>query len=88
MWLFIDKKTFSRNNELLKLKNMDWLFDWNITKWKKYVNSHFKFVIEIQYVTYYEIINPNEELFFENLNHLIVKDFQMVKIGPYLHKTL
>jgi hypothetical protein len=34
MWLFIDKKTFARNNGLFKLTNIDWSFDWNITKWK------------------------------------------------------
>ncbi len=35
MWLFIDKKnSFVSSNGLLKLKNMDWSFDWNITKWK------------------------------------------------------
>jgi hypothetical protein len=55
---------------------------------KKCFNSHFKFVIGTKYMMYYEIINSNEEFFFENLNHLIVKDFQMVKIGPYLHKSL
>ncbi len=33
-YLFI-KKSFVSNNELLKSKNMGWLFEWNITKWKK-----------------------------------------------------
>ncbi len=33
LWLFIDKKnSFVSRNGLLKSKNMDWLFDWNITK--------------------------------------------------------
>ncbi len=27
-------------------------------------------------------------LFFENLNHLIVRDFWMVKIWPYFHKSI
>jgi hypothetical protein len=40
MWLFIDKKSLGRNNGLLKLKNMEWSFDWNITKWKKNVLIH------------------------------------------------
>ncbi len=31
VWLFIDKKI---HNGFLKLKNMDWLFNWNVTKWK------------------------------------------------------
>ncbi len=35
VWLFIDKNSFVNNNGLLKSKNMDWLFDWNITKGKK-----------------------------------------------------
>jgi len=33
VWLFIDKKNaFVNSNGLLKLKNMDWSFDWTITK--------------------------------------------------------
>ncbi len=38
VWLFIDIYIyiyFVSNNGLLKLKNMDWLSNWNITKWKK-----------------------------------------------------
>jgi hypothetical protein len=27
-------------------------------------------------------------ILFENLNHLIVRDFWMVKISPYLHKSI
>jgi hypothetical protein len=50
LWLFIDKNSFVSNNELLKSKNMDWLSNWNITKWKFYIDSHSKFVIGIQYV--------------------------------------
>jgi hypothetical protein len=27
-------------------------------------------------------------LFFENLNHLIVRDFLMVQIWPYFHRSI
>jgi hypothetical protein len=40
MWLFINKKFICYSNGLLKLKDMDWLFDWNITKWKKFILIH------------------------------------------------
>jgi hypothetical protein len=50
MWLYINKKLILSNNELLKLRNIDWLFDWTIIKWKKYIDSHSKFVIGIQYM--------------------------------------
>jgi hypothetical protein len=43
------KKPFVNNYELLKLKNMDWLFGWTITNGKIYIDSHFKFVIGIKY---------------------------------------
>jgi len=52
VWLFINKKSFVSNNELLKSRNMDWLFDYNITKWKTNIDSHSKFVIRIQYIMY------------------------------------
>jgi hypothetical protein len=29
-----------------------------------------------------------KNIFFENLNHLIIKDFWMVKIWPYFHKSI
>jgi len=47
---------------------------------QNYIKSHSKFVIEIQFVMLYKMINSYEEFVFENLNHLIVKDFWMVKI--------
>ncbi len=50
VWLFIDNNSFANSNELLKSKNMDWLSDCNITKWKNYIDSHSKFVIGIQYI--------------------------------------
>jgi hypothetical protein len=64
---------------------MEWLFDWNITKWNfLYWFTFQKFVSGIQYMMYHEMRN----LFFENLNHLIITDFWMIKIGPYFHKSL
>jgi hypothetical protein len=42
---------------------MDLSFDWNITHVKHYIDSHSKFVIGIQYMMYYEMINSNEEYF-------------------------
>jgi hypothetical protein len=45
---------------------MDWSFDWNITKYvKTYIDSHFKKIIGIQYVMYYEVINSYEKSFFK-----------------------
>ncbi len=55
---------------------------------KTNIDSHSKFVIGTQYMMYYEMINSNEESIFENLTHLIIKDFWMVNIGPYFRKSL
>ncbi len=48
-----------------------------------YNDSCSKFVVGTQYMMYYEMINSNEESFFWKQ----VKDFWMVKIGPYFHKS-
>jgi hypothetical protein len=35
------------------MKNMDWLFNENITNWKKYnIDSHFKLAIQILFTIY------------------------------------
>jgi hypothetical protein len=44
------KNSFISSNGLLKLKNVDWLSDWNVTKWKIYIDLHSKFVIGTQYL--------------------------------------
>jgi len=53
-----------------------------------YIDLHSKFDIEIQYIMYYKIITHMRNLFFENLNYLIVRIFLMVKIWPYFHKFI
>jgi len=58
------KKSFARSNELLKSKNMDCSFDGTSQNAKKIIDSHSKFVIGIQYMMYYEIINPNIYIYF------------------------
>ncbi len=35
VWLCIDEFFFVISNGLLKLKNMEWLSNYNIAKWKK-----------------------------------------------------
>ncbi len=89
MWLFIDKKT-----HLLVV--MDY-WSWKIwishligTSQNEnfYINSHSKFVIGIQCMIKYKMINSYHESFFENLNHLIVRDFWMVQIWPYFHRSI
>jgi hypothetical protein len=47
---------------------------------KMYIDSHSKFVIRTQYVMEYRMINSYKEVFFENLSHLTVRYFWMVKI--------
>ncbi len=44
------KNSVVNNNEFLKSNNMNWSFDWNITKWKIYIDSHTEFVIGTQYI--------------------------------------
>jgi hypothetical protein len=44
------KNSFVSSNGFFKLKNMDWSFDWNITKWKKLYWFTSKFVIVTQYI--------------------------------------
>ncbi len=34
------------------------------------------------------MINSYEDFVFENFNHLIIKDFWMLKIWPYFHKSM
>ncbi len=43
---------------------MDWLFDGTSQNAKKNIDSHFEFVIGIQYMMYYEMINPNLKYIF------------------------
>jgi len=64
VWLFIDIKKSVNSNGLLKKKNMDWLFDHNITNWKKLYWFTFQiFVNGTQYMMCHEMINSNEESF-------------------------
>jgi hypothetical protein len=88
VWLFIDKKTHL-------LIAMDF---WNQKIWtgcltgsqneKNYIDSHSKFVIGTQYMMKYKMLTHIRKFFFQTLNHLIVKDFWMVKIWPYFHKSI
>ncbi len=57
-------KSFGRNNELLKLKIWTYRLTRASQNVKHYIDSHSKFVIGIQYMIYYEMINSNEEYFF------------------------
>jgi len=74
----------------LKLKNMVlviWLKHHKMGK--KYIDSHSKFVIGTQYMM---IIQDDKFIwgifFFKNFMRLITKDFWMIKIWLYFHKSI
>jgi len=90
VWLFIDKKIcLPIIMDFWKKIKMDWSFDWNITKWK----ILYWFTFQICYWdSIYNVIQDEKiymkNLFFENFNHSIIRDFWMVKIWPYFHKSI
>jgi hypothetical protein len=50
IWLFIDKNSFVNNNGFLKSKIWTSCLIGTSQKGKNYIDSHSKFIIEIQYI--------------------------------------
>jgi hypothetical protein len=67
VWLLINKKnSFANSNGFLKSKKWIGCLIRKSQNGKNYIDSHSKFVIGIQYMMKYKMINSYHELFLSN----------------------